>query len=84
MEKQQKLSLNYHQIPSSVLLHQVHNTFDIRVYVYLHYQGVSTLKYDLTLEYENDVKLPYILFGGEKKTKGKQTDFQRVISEKHM
>ena len=26
-------------------------------------------KYDLTLECENDVKLPYVLFGGEKKQK---------------
>ena len=41
-------------------------------------------KYDLTLECENDAKLPYVLFGGEKKTKGKQTDFQRVLSEKHL
>ena len=41
-------------------------------------------KYDLTLEWENDVNLPYVLFGGEKKTKGKQTDFQRGLSEKHL
>ena len=41
-------------------------------------------KYDLILECENHVKLPYVLFGGEKKTKGKQTDFQRVLSENHL
>ena len=29
------------------------------------------------MEYENDVKLPYVLFGGEEKTKGKQTIFQK-------
>ena len=35
-------------------------------------------EYDLTLEYENDVKLPYVLFAGEKKTtKGKQTVFKK-------
>ena len=46
--------------------------------------GGLNSKYDLTLECENDVKLPYSLFGGEKKTKGKYTDFQRVLSKKHL
>ena len=43
-------------------------------------EGLNS-KHDLTLECENDIKLPYVLFGCEKKTKGKQTDFQRVLSE---
>ena len=43
--------------------------------------GGLNSKHDLTLECENDIKLPYVLFGGEKKTKGKQTDFQRVLLE---
>ena len=34
---------------------------------------------------ENDIKVHYVLFGGEKKTTGKhvQTDFQKVHSEGH-
>ena len=45
----------------------------------------SNSKYDLILECENDVKLPYVLFGAEKKTTDRhgQTDFQKVMSEKH-
>ena len=46
--------------------------------------GGLNSKYDIIQECENDVKLPYVLFGGEKKTKGKQTDFQRVPSENRM
>ena len=46
--------------------------------------GGLNSKYDLIKECENDVKLPNVLFGGEKKTKVKQTDFQRVHSEEHL
>ena len=49
-----------------------------------HISGGLNSKYDIIQECENDVKLPYVLFGGEKKTKGKQTDFQRVPSENHL
>ena len=48
------------------------------------YSGGLNSKFDLTLECKNDVKLPYVLLGGEKKTKGKQTDFQMVLSEKRL
>ena len=42
------------------------------------------LNYDIIKECENDVKLTYVLIGDEEKTKGKQTDFQRVPSENQL
>ena len=46
----------------------------------LHKQGVSTCKYDLTLECRNYVKLSHVLFGGERKTKGKARCSQILIT----
>ena len=40
----------------------------IQNYMYVPKQGAKTFKYDSIEECETDVKLPYVLFGGEKKT----------------